>query len=212
MDVRLSAGQASGASLFQFPPITGTGLVTSITANNTSLPLQRSYIYDTYQAIVTGTGAVTATVTFQVSNDPGTGVGYPITVITANGNTAIVCANGSGWPNTIQVGQLITGPGIPAGTTVSAIPTASTITMSAAATASSPTQTSGGPYGSTTNIGTPVVFYNNYWNQTAIGTITLTGTSPQSDGFVSATSWRFVRAVVTNITGTGATVQVLQGA
>lgn len=47
---------------------------------------------------------------------------------------------------------------------------------------------------------------------TVAGTITLSGTSPQTDGFTTtAAPWKWWRATVTNITGTGATVQVYHG-
>lgn len=44
------------------------------------------------------------------------------------------------------------------------------------------------------------------------GTITLSGTTSHSDGFVSQNApWKYVRANVTAISGTGATVQVYMG-
>jgi hypothetical protein len=44
------------------------------------------------------------------------------------------------------------------------------------------------------------------------GTITLTGTTTASDGFTSSNApWKYVRANVTAISGTGATVQVYMG-
>lgn len=43
------------------------------------------------------------------------------------------------------------------------------------------------------------------------GTITLSGTTVVSDGFSTASSWKYWRANVTAITGTGATVQVFHG-
>lgn len=47
---------------------------------------------------------------------------------------------------------------------------------------------------------------------TAAGTITLNGSAPQSDGFTTQHSpWKYVRAVTTNVTGTGATVNVYMG-
>lgn len=50
-----------------------------------------------------------------------------------------------------------------------------------------------------------------YWNSTPLGTITLTGTTSASDGFSSNTSWKWVRARVTAVTGTGAVVQAIMG-
>lgn len=44
------------------------------------------------------------------------------------------------------------------------------------------------------------------------GTITLSGTTSATDGFTSQNApWKFVRANVTSISGTGATVQVYMG-
>lgn len=44
------------------------------------------------------------------------------------------------------------------------------------------------------------------------GTITLSGTTSDSDGFTTQSApWKYVRANVTAISGTGATVQVLMG-
>jgi hypothetical protein len=46
---------------------------------------------------------------------------------------------------------------------------------------------------------------------TVLGTITLSGTTSASDGFTTAAPWKYVRARVTAITGTGATAQVYMG-
>ena len=43
------------------------------------------------------------------------------------------------------------------------------------------------------------------------GTITLSGTTSNTDGFTSTAPWKFVRANVTAISGTNATVQVYMG-
>ncbi len=47
--------------------------------------------------------------------------------------------------------------------------------------------------------------------ETAHGTITLSGTGSATDGFGSVSKWLYVRANVTALTGTGATVKVLMG-
>ena len=49
------------------------------------------------------------------------------------------------------------------------------------------------------------------WGATVMGTITLSGTNAVSDGFTTVAPWRFVRANVTAISGTAATVQVYMG-
>jgi hypothetical protein len=46
---------------------------------------------------------------------------------------------------------------------------------------------------------------------TPAGTITLTGASPQSDGFTTSAPWKYHRARITAISGTGAGVQVWYG-
>lgn len=45
-----------------------------------------------------------------------------------------------------------------------------------------------------------------------IATITLSGTTSASDGFVGTAAWGYVRARLTAITGTGAAVTVTMGA
>lgn len=44
------------------------------------------------------------------------------------------------------------------------------------------------------------------WCSTVLGTITLSGTTSASDGFTTTAPWKYVRARVTAISGTGATV------
>ena len=51
-----------------------------------------------------------------------------------------------------------------------------------------------------------------YTVSTVAGTITLSGTTSHSDGFVTSNApWKYVRANVTAISGTGATVTVTMG-
>ena len=49
------------------------------------------------------------------------------------------------------------------------------------------------------------------WCSTPMGTITLSGTTSSADGFTSEAPWKYVRANVTAISGTGATAQVYMG-
>lgn len=49
------------------------------------------------------------------------------------------------------------------------------------------------------------------WCSTALGTITLSGTTSSSDGITTIAPWKFIRANVTAISGTGATVVCLMG-
>lgn len=48
-------------------------------------------------------------------------------------------------------------------------------------------------------------------NFLTIATITLSGTTTASDGFVATSSWQFTRARLTAISGTGAAVTVTMG-
>lgn len=52
---------------------------------------------------------------------------------------------------------------------------------------------------------------NTNWVATPLGTITLSGTTSASDGFTTDAPWKYVRARVTAITGTGAGVTVDMG-
>ncbi|SEH89554.1 hypothetical protein [Paraburkholderia hospita] len=52
---------------------------------------------------------------------------------------------------------------------------------------------------------------NDAANALPLGTIDLTGASPQTDGFLSDAEWAFVRARVVSVTGTGAVVSVTMG-
>ena len=49
------------------------------------------------------------------------------------------------------------------------------------------------------------------WCSTPMGTISLSGTTSASDGFVTQAPWKYVRANLSAISGTGATVQVYMG-
>ena len=46
-------------------------------------------------------------------------------------------------------------------------------------------------------------------NWVTINTFTLTGTTTATDGYTSVSTWRYVRANITAISGTGATVEVI---
>ena len=54
-------------------------------------------------------------------------------------------------------------------------------------------------------------FSNDNANWINGGTITLSGTTSATDGFTTDASWKYVRARVTAVSGTGATVKVLMG-
>ncbi|CAB4169861.1 hypothetical protein UFOVP907_25 [uncultured Caudovirales phage] len=48
-------------------------------------------------------------------------------------------------------------------------------------------------------------------NWITMGTITLAGTTTATDGFTTVCPWRYVRANVTAVAGTGATVETIMG-
>ncbi len=174
------------------------------TATGSSQPIRKERVYSTFQATVFGSGAVTATVIIDATNDDKTGEGRQIPV-TLNGSTTVtsgalfngfVDANGR-WVPPVQIGDAISGTGIPAATTVTAVASASSITISNAATATGP--------------GYYPLFTGVDWIKTPLGTITLTSTNFDSDGFTTSAAWRWVRARITAITGTSATVWVAMG-
>ena len=174
-----------------------------VTANQNSLPLYKQSVYSSFQAILTGTGALTATVAIQASNDDNTGRGFVPGGLQAPGfvvNTASSTTLSSPGAQFTQamIGATVSCPGVPVGTTLTAVAAnGASATMSAAATATANAVQAG--------------IYANNWLATAMGTITLSGSTVVTDGFQSQASWRYVRAAITNITGTGATVNVLMG-
>ena len=48
-------------------------------------------------------------------------------------------------------------------------------------------------------------------NWIVMGTITLSGTTTATDGFTTVCPWKYVRANVSVVTGTGATVEIIMG-
>ena len=48
-------------------------------------------------------------------------------------------------------------------------------------------------------------------NWVTINAFSMTGTTSDTQGFTSISNWRYVRAVVASISGTGATVEVIMG-
>lgn len=179
-------------------------LITSIIANTTSQPLYKESVFATFQAVVKGTGLITATVNIQQTNDDNTGRGF---VASGANSPGFLCSTTSGSPTltcpagyftSAMGGALVVGPGVPAGTTATFV-NSTTITMSQNATASSPAG------------GTGILLYDTLWCTTVLGTITLSSTGQSTDGFTTTSPWRYVRAAVTNITGTVTACYVLMG-
>jgi hypothetical protein len=48
-------------------------------------------------------------------------------------------------------------------------------------------------------------------NWVTINTFTLSGTTTATDGYTSVSTWRYVRANITAVSGTGATVEIIMG-
>jgi len=119
MDVRITSGSTH---YFGF----GATRALSTTTVQASNGVYKESPYATFQGIVTGTGAVTATIAIQVSNEDATMAGTKSNWIT-------------------------------------------------------------------------------------IGTISLSGTTTATDGFTSISPWKYVRANVTAVSGTGATVEIIMG-
>lgn len=174
------------------------------TTNQDSFPLYKEAVYSTFQALIRGTGAVSATVTLRVSNDDDTGRGYILGGRTAPGlllnttNASNSLSSPLGDFTADVVGATVEVEGVPEGTTITSVTNAYTAIMSANATATSTSPRQGN-------------LYANNWCTTALGTITLTGTDTASDGFATASSWRYVKAVVSAISGVGARVSVNMG-
>lgn len=177
-----------------------------------SNPIYKESVYSTFQASVTSLtlGALTATVAIQCSNDDNTGRGFVLggdnapgfaAITTAAGTTVTAVQGGIFTPN--LVGALVYSPNVPAGVTVAAVASNGlTLTLSSGA----------GVLAGTA----PMTLFAQNWCATALGTITLTGTITAAipsftDGFSTQASWRYVRALASNVTGTGALVSVWMG-
>jgi hypothetical protein len=211
MDVRIRSGEAK-----VFP--WGNTAATTATANQNSLPIYKEAPWTSYQAICTSTtfGALAATVDIQVSDDIWTGTGFIVNNVTLTNSSSVITVTASQFGGgteqlndlfspPVAVGMIVVGPGIPIGTYVATVTNNNSITLSANVTglATSPTVGS-------------VRFFQTNWLATSMGTITLTGTTSATapsltDGFTTVAPWKFVRAALTNISGTGATVSVLMG-
>lgn len=196
--VKIVCGQQAQYYSFASPLNSPTVNSTSVTA--VSNPIPKDGVYSTHQASVAGTaGTQTATVVVQATNDPytaglddlGARKFQNFAMGTTNASAAVTQANGYFRPD--QTGNQVYAAGVPNGTTFTYV-SPSTGTLSANATATGTPQTR---------------FQANKW--VLLGTITLTGTLEASDGFATASAWKWTRANVTAITGTGAAVTVVQG-
>ena len=202
---------------FPFFNIATGGNDTSTITNRASLALYKVSPWTTIQGIVTSPtlGLITATFTVQGTNDVYSGIGFTVGQCVLNSSTTVtnpmnLFAAGQEMLNDIlspavAVGMLVTGVGIPIGTYVAAVASTGSITLSAAATITSPA----GPTGTSA-----LKFFNNCWAATALGTITLSGTTSATapyvtDQFFVLNTFKFVRVVTSNVTGVGAVASAI---
>lgn len=196
--VRVTCGGKPQYFNFALP---GQVPVLSTTTAIPSAPLFKDGVYESYQAIETGTGSVTGTVIIEGTNDPHT-AGADDTTLGTKNNFNINTTSGSatitspdGYFRSDMDGDEVYAIGVPVGTTMTYV-SASSATLSVNATV--------------TATGVQARFQALNWLETALGTITLNGTNKSTNGFSTASSWRWVRARVTAITGTSATAKVIQ--
>lgn len=181
-------------------------LVTSVTTNLTSQPLYKESPWSTFQLILQGTGAITATGTVQCSNDDNTGRGFVGGssndrgfAVTTTAASATLVSPARAFTAAV-VGATIVMSNVAAGTTVLAVAAGGgSLTMSANA---STTDATGS---------LQALLYGVAWCTTALGTITLSSVGASSDGFTTMAPWRYVRIVLSNVTGTVSGVQAVMG-
>lgn len=215
--VFLSTGVTESNKFIWSTPPNSNILVATASTNLTSQPMYRENIYTSYMAAVrTTAGAAAATISIYGTDDANTGRGFTLAgqgapgmmVNTTVGSPTLAAATPGlfGFSNSVNVaynliGAQIVHPAFPQGTTVTAVASnGSSITASANATA--------------TTVNSQGQLVDNNWVATALGVITLTGAGGFAcDGFASGpAAWRFVHAIITGLSGTGAAVTVWQGA
>ena len=173
------------------------------TTNQNTLPIYKESVFASFQAILTGTGALTGTATFQISNDDATGRGFVFNNRAAPGAPVGITSGTTGMTSAANdfvqgiVGTVIDMQGVPSGTTVVSVTNAGALVMSANATL--------------TVANAPANFRVLAWCATALAVVTLSGSTLVTDGFTTTAPWRYVRAVVSGLTGTGATLSVNMG-
>lgn len=166
-------------------------------ASLNSLPLYKESPWGTFQAIVDGTGAGTGSVTIQVTNDDDTGRGYvgpgqnqPDYAVSTQLSTTLLSPGGMFEQK--LVGAVIVGLGIPLTVPTTVVTVAAdgkSLVMSAAATIAA--------------AGVQARFFDTDWCATPLSpTIVIATAGGGTDGFAClAAPWRYVRAVVSAITG-----------
>lgn len=195
--VRLTCGAQPQRFPFNVPGATAS---TSTTANSNSAPIPKDGVYATYLAYVTSTaGAVSATMTFYATNDPHTAGADDLSLGTRNNfvigttNASTTITSSEGLFRSDMDGDEVYAQGVAVGTTMTYVSaTSATLSATASATATVPAR-----------------FQALNW--VLLATVTLSGTRHASDGFATASAWRWARVVVSSLTGTGATAFAIQG-
>lgn len=167
-----------------------------------AMPAER--IYKTFQAsswLVAG-GAVTATVNIQGTNDPKTAVGSRYAVYTANSTTLTSGALFLGYYDQFRNTWV---PAVMVGDTV--VVNGQTVTVSAIASASSLTVSS-----AITSTGTlDATIFGQLWSMTTAVTMTPAGTPYGVADTTLVSAHRWLRASLSSLTSTSTYVQVLMG-
>jgi hypothetical protein len=208
MDVRIRSGEVKN-----FP--WGNAQALTAIANQNSLPIYKESPWSTFQAVCVSStfGVLAATVRIDATDDYWTGAGFIVNNCSTTNGSGVVTVTASqfgGGTEQLQdlfsppvaVGMVVVGPGIPVGTYVATVTNNNSITLSGNATI--------------TASGVSIRFFQTNWIATALGTITLSGTTSATtpsltDGFTTVAPWKFVRANLSGISGTGATVYVWMG-
>ena len=183
------------------------------TATGASNPIYKEGVYSTFQFSLTSAtpGALTGNLVIQCSNDDNTGRGFilggtgnaPGFAATTNTGNAVVTAIAGGIFLPTLVGALVSSPNVPAGTTVATVAaTGLTLTLSSGVGVTAGTA--------------PMTLFAQNWCATPLLTIALSGTTTTAspvlnDGGTTMAPWRYVRANLTALTGTGATIYAWMG-
>lgn len=201
--------QTVGGQVNRFPfNLPGQALVLSTTTNQPSAPIVKDGLNTVYTAEVRGTsGTVTATHSIYATNDPhAAGEDDPSTnpptrnnfsINTTNTSTTITTVNGEPLFRLDMDGDEVYAVGVTPGTTMTYV-SATSATLSAAATATSPTG------GTQARFQAVAPWF-------LAGTITLSGTKVDAGSFAMNTAYKWMKDVVSNISGTNATARCKQG-
>lgn len=174
-------------------------IFTLVNARSAAIP--KDGIYATYNAFLSGSsGAVAATMTFFATNDPHTAgaddpqLGFRNNFNIGITNTSTNITSAEGLFRTDMDQNEVYCAGVPYGTLMTYV---------------SPTQATLAAPATTTNPNARARFQSTNWVQLAA--VSLAGTRFASDGFATASAWKWVCCVVSGISGTNAAALAIQG-